>query len=91
MYRAILFPLIPLLVIGCSQKPKPFGAFFLVEGSKIGKLEVTTNENILVEGEEPDSTDFDNKYLRKSYRISFRYPGNTITILKVYRDGKQGL
>lgn len=76
-----------LLAMGCSEKPRPVGTFTLIEGSRIGKMDIVIVD--FSAGFENDSSGIKMPKVPTLYSISFEYPGKTITTMKVFKNGKQ--
>lgn len=90
IYRLMSGTMAVIALAACSaSKPTSKSPFVLVEGKKIGVLEMVEPENgFLQTVESKDSIRFDKEYLYAKTRIGFKYPGNTITELKVF-DGEK--
>lgn len=70
---------------GGKKGPSPF---VLVEGRKVGTLEVIPEGDEEGNKKKRDSVAFDNRYLRTKPRIGFKYPGEEITQMKIYEGEK---
>lgn len=90
IYRLTLGIVAVIALAGCSaSKPTSKSPFVLVEGKRIGVLEMVEPETGFLQTEgSKDSVRFDKEYLYAKPRIGFKYPGNTITELKVF-DGEK--
>lgn len=83
---SFLLPVSWALHLGaCAQKPRPVATFALVEGARIGKLEIHP-----VEYGEPEADAGGDPAMQgpRYYAITFDYPGSGISVMKVFRDGK---
>jgi hypothetical protein len=86
-YAAVAFGC--LLISGCaSSKPSKGAPFLLVAGKRIGRLELVVDKESGFTKKTRDSVKFDNQYLNTKPRIGFAYPGETVTMMKIF-DGEK--
>jgi hypothetical protein len=83
-----LWALAAVSMLGCAASgPTARSPFALVEGKRVGTLELVQDEETGFTRKTRDSVRFDNRYLHTRTRIGFKYPGETITLMNVY-DGE---
>lgn len=87
-FTSRLLMALALLAAGCAApKPTARSPFRLVEGKRIGSLELAEDEAGRSK-ESKDSVAFDKAHLHPKPRIGFKYPGETFTEMKVYDGDK---
>jgi hypothetical protein len=85
----LLIALAAFSLIGCAASgPTAKSPFTLVQGKRIGTLELVEDEETGWTKKTRDSVKFDNQYLHSRKRIGFKYPGESITQMNIY-DGEK--
>lgn len=75
------------IVSSCAPKPPSAGVFVLVEGARIGKLDIVAVD--YSGGLVRDSVVERTARVSATHAITFTYPGKTITVMKIFRNGRQ--
>lgn len=90
----VVFPAfaVAITLAGCASNGRTFGGnsgpspFVLIEGRRIGTLEMVVDSETEGSAKKRDSVAFDNKYLRTKPRIGYKYPGQNLAFLRI-QDG----
>ena len=74
---------------GCaSNQPTAASPFVLIEGKRVGSLELVQDDVNGASVKERDSLKFDNRYLHTKPRIGFKFSGQNLAFMRIYDGDK---